>query len=321
MTAALDGVAVVFVNHYSEALIAPKLAPLVEAGAEPTVVDNSGTFPPAAGVRVLSPGANVGFARGCNLALAAIGSDRATVCFQNPDLDATPGAVARLRDRLQQQRRPGLVAPALRTGSVVRRNGYHYPSPSREVVVGLRAIAAMRPGAGSGRVGGGDRPPARAHRPVGDLLGRGRRFGSGGLLVASRPALAAVGGFDEEYFLYAEDLDLWHRVGERGYDTTIDATVVVDHDEASGGRMAAADREILRWLGVELFAERTGAGAWQAFRRAHRPLLPLVARRGATLAGPVRRAWDDGARPGDVQREMRALLAGARVGADAVSGG
>lgn len=296
---------VVFVNHHSEALLAPKFAPLLDAGADVIVVDNSGTFPGAPSVRVIEPDANVGFARGCNLAVEQLRPGCKTVCFHNPDLSASTEMIARLVRRLEGQRRPGLVTPAIRVGNRIRRNGYRYPSPSREVLVGLRAIAHST--AGRGRPAG-RQPSLGSPQRTRDVVGRGRRFGSGGLLVASREALSAVGGFDEDYFLYAEDLDLWHRIGKAGYVTEIDAAAVVDHDEATGGRMIAADREILRWLGVELFAERTGIGGWPAFRRSHRWLMPAMYRRGATLAVPVRRAWREGARPEEVQRQVRALL-------------
>lgn len=309
MTARLEGVAVVFVNHHSESLLAPKLPPLLGTGAEVVVVDNSGTFPGSSGVKVIDPKANVGFGWACNLALDRLGSACITVCFQNPDLDAVPEVLERLHRRVQHQIRPGVVTPAMRVGGVVRRNGYHYPSPSREILVGLQAIAALRARGGvqrDGRWRAISRLPAR----FSDVVGRGRRFGSGGLMVASREALTAVGGFDEDYFLYAEDLDLWHRVGQHGYVTEIDPTVVVDHDEATGGRMAATDREILRWLGVELFAERTEGVSWSTFRHVHRSLMPMLDRGDATIGESVRRAWDRGAPPLEVQREVRSRLAG-----------
>lgn len=311
MTTPLEGMAVVFINHHSESLLIPKLPPLVKAGAVVVVVDNSGTFQPSAGVKVVDPGANVGFARGCNLALDRIESACRTVCFHNPDLEAAPQILARLHQQLHFQVRPGLVTPAIRVGHVVRRNGYRYPSPGREIFVGLRAIAAI---SDTDRVRGAARKQSR-RGPVTnsrDVFGRGRRFGSGGLLVASRDALNAVDGFDEDYFLYAEDLDLWHRVHGRGYVTEVASGVVVDHNEATGGRMASADREILRWLGVELFAERTTDGHWLAFRRVHRWLMARLVRHAGVLATPVSEAWDQGARPSEVQRHVRALFAGAR---------
>ena len=309
MTTRLDGVAVVFVNHHSESLVVPKIPALHEAGADVTVVDNSGTFPVTPGVRLVDSGGNIGFARGCNLALDRLPSGLPAVCFHNPDLDASTEVIDRLRLHLGRQPRPGLVTPAIRVGGLVRRNGYHYPSPGRELVVGARAISAMGDRGTRRRPSGTPTAPRKDR----DLVGRGRRFGSGGLLVASQQALADVGGFDEGYFLYAEDLDLWHRIAQRGYTTEVDASTIVDHDEATGGRMNAADREILRWLGVELFAERTEDEEWPAYRRAHRMLLPMLARRGGSLSGPVREAWDRGAPPSAVQSEVRAIMGAAQA--------
>jgi len=293
----LDGVAVVFVNHHSEALVAPKLGPLLAAGARVVVVDNSGTHGDAAGVAVARPGCNLGFAAACNLALDQVGPDARAVCFHNPDLQAPPAAIARLASRLAGQPRPGLVAPAIRVGAVVRRHGYRYPSPAREAAVALRALARRgRPERDSG-------PSGRCRRAA----GRGRRFGSGGLLLASPAALAAAGGFDRDYFLYGEDLDLWHRVGQLGFSTDLEPAVVVDHREATGGRMAPEARELLRWLGVELFAERTGTG-WPRYRRVHRPLLAQLGDGAGPLGPLVAAAWSAGATPLEVQRAAAALL-------------
>ena len=55
----------VFVNHRSEELIAPRVERLLEAGLETVVVDNSGSYRGPG--RVVDAGANVGFGAACNL--------------------------------------------------------------------------------------------------------------------------------------------------------------------------------------------------------------------------------------------------------------
>ena len=62
-------------------------------------------------------------------------------------------------------------------------------------------------------------------------------FASGAALVVRREAWEAVGGFDERYFMYGEDLDLGLRLWLHGYRVGVVPAARVDHDYtfAKGG--------------------------------------------------------------------------------------
>jgi GT2 family glycosyltransferase len=61
-------------------------------GVEVIVVDNGGTEQEDAGrARVIEPGANIGFAAGCNLGAAEAGGD--VLVFLNPDTVVDPDAL------------------------------------------------------------------------------------------------------------------------------------------------------------------------------------------------------------------------------------
>lgn len=293
--------AVVFVNYHSEGLIAPRAAELLAAGLPVVVADNSGTYGDGPGVR-LPMGGNCGFAHACNLGVAALGEEADVVVLHNPDVRCTPWTLLQLAHIVRWQNRPGIVAPGEQVGNVIRENGYRYPYPFREFGLAARAAVRSRLPPPGGR-GGRGRSGGPQH-----FRGRGRRFAGAGCLAVARRAFAEVGGFDVGYFLYGEDLDLWHRVGVAGFDRAFEPGLVVVHDMGTGSPMGAAAREVLRWLGVELFAERHREFRWRAMRAAHRPFLPTLDQRAGALGATVRALWSRGVLPSEVQGEVRNLF-------------
>jgi GT2 family glycosyltransferase len=287
VTAAEHTVGVVFVNFHCEDDIdarADRFAPL---GHPVVVVDNSGTYTGAH--PVVRPGENVGFGAACNRGVAALPSSATAVCLHNPDVDLAPDDLMRLHEALLTQPRPGLVAPALQTGAVIRTAGYRYPNPFRELALAARAARAPVPAPGG--------PQREGHQTEARRTGgRGRRFGTAALLVAHRAAFSSVGGFDERLFLYGEDLDLWHRMVVAGRSTGFETDVVAGHARGQGSPMARPTRELLRWVAIERFAETFHGRRWRWYRRAHRPFLGRLAAE-PRLVAEVAQAWDRGLTP------------------------
>jgi len=310
MGAALEGrIGVVFVNFHSEHLLVDRARMFAAEAFEVVVADNSGTFPSSVATVVAMDG-NQGFGAACNRGALALPADVRVVCFHNPDVDASPEVIRSLRLVLQAQARPGVVAPAERVGQLVRNRGYHYPSPGRDGAVSVRRAAQWRMAAK-----GAPREPSGPPQPVAVRVrgGRGRRFGGGGLLVVSRDAHQAIGGFDEQYFLYAEDLDYWHRLVGAGLSAEFAPNLVIDHASGTGSPLDGVQREVLRWVGVELFAEKTGAD-WRRYRRFHQPLLRVLPSPAPAMVRHVRACWDAGDSPSDTSDCIRSLSqhAGAR---------
>ncbi len=113
---------------------------------------------------------------------------------------------------------------------------------------------------------------------------------SGACFLARRAAFEQVGGFDEAYFMYAEDVDLCWRLGRSGWQVAYVTGAEVTHlqgvstDRHPYRMIAEHHRSLLR------FAARSTRG-WR------RPLLPLVAlgigvRAGAGLPGQGHRHGD-----------------------------
>jgi N-acetylglucosaminyl-diphospho-decaprenol L-rhamnosyltransferase len=283
-TAIGPDVGVVFVSHHSGALIEPRAAHMAAAGAQVVVVNNAGDLAPMPDATVIDNGVNVGFAAACNRGVDALDPSIRVVCFHNPDVDASPASLETLAEAVRGG--VGVVGPAMRTSGRVREHGLHYPSPSREVALIARAV--RRAGHGWPVAEPTDR--ARTQRGI------GRRFASGALLAVDRMVFTAVGGFDETYFLYAEDLDLWHRIERARHRAVFEPRVIVDHVGAAGGTMDAGTRELLRWLGVEAFVEAFAVGGWRPYRAVHRPFLTRIGADGR-LVELVRAAWRTGTPP------------------------
>jgi GT2 family glycosyltransferase len=192
------------------------------------VVDNASTdrtperlrrdFPE---VELVSTGANLGFAIACNSGVAA-GSGEIVVLLNN-DVDAAPDFLEELIEPVLTDERVGSVAPLL-------------VQPGRELIdsVGLAADSTL---AGFPRLQ--RHPVAEATRAEPELLGP-----SGGGAAYRRTAWLAVGGLDENIFMYQEDLDLALRLRAAGWETRTAPTAVGVHlGSATANRRSASQRE------------------------------------------------------------------------------
>jgi GT2 family glycosyltransferase len=67
---------------------------------------------------------------------------------------------------------------------------------------------------------------------------------AGMFMLLRSETFAAVGGFDERYFLYYEDVDLCRRLRRRGYDVRLTPSVIAVHDARRESRRSLRH---LRW--------------------------------------------------------------------------
>lgn len=197
-------VSVVVVSYNTRALLDGCLRSLQAStgvSLETWVVDNASpdgsadhvaaTFPD---VRLIRSGANRGFAAANNLAIAAAGGRY--LLLLNPDTLVRPDTVARLAAFLDAHPNVGITGPRVlnRDGSF-QSCGYRYPTLARE-------IAMSR----DGRRAGGGRPA-----PIEDVeASRDVDWIDGCCLMIRRSVVDRIGPLDEQFFLYAEELD-WCR--------------------------------------------------------------------------------------------------------------
>ena len=251
---------VVIVNFNAAGHLDACLASVMGAGGvnSVTVVDNASTDRSAAivsghpGVRWLPTGANLGFGRAANRGVAATSAP--LVLVLNPDAVVLPGAVEILAATLGVRTRCAAIGPR-----VENPDGTLYPS--------ARAFPNLVDAIGHGFVGL-LRPDNRWSRRY--LAGDRVDWVSGTAVLVRRGAFEAVGGFDEDYFMYVEDVDLCWRLRDAGWDVHYEPAAGVVHviggsSEGRALRMIAAHHRSL-WR----FAARTTIGP-------QRLMLPLVA--------------------------------------------
>ncbi|GGI05300.1 glycosyltransferase family 2 protein [Egicoccus halophilus] len=205
--------------------LAPQVA---EVGGELVVADNGstdGTVEHVRGrgdARVLAFGENLGFAGGCNRAVAATASP--VVVLVNPDAVLAPGGLARLVAAVRSRPRIGLLgARAVHAdGRYDERCVLGLPNLSGAVAFATLLDVPLRR-----RV-----PTLVGHGPVELAAGAGVRrvpAVSGAVLAVRREAWEQLGGFDEAFFLYGEDVDLAARAARHGRPTAVHTDVDYTH--------------------------------------------------------------------------------------------
>lgn len=215
------GMTVVIVTHNSGGQVEPALRalePQLAGGDELVVVDNASSDDTASLVRrvaprarVLEQGRNLGFAGAANAGAAAA---RTPLLFLlNPDAVPAPGCLDALRSAAADE--PGWAAwqplVTLPGGVAINTSGgvVHFLGLSWAGACGEPVAQA---------------PPAPVE--VG--------FASGAALVVRRESWERLGGFDERFFMYCEDLDLSLRLRLAGHGVGVVPGARVEHDYEFG---------------------------------------------------------------------------------------
>jgi GT2 family glycosyltransferase len=175
-------------------------------------IDGSGTIAGefSAHVRLVSNAENVGFGRGVNQGLAA--SKAPFVLIMNPDCRLVPGAVGTLQTEMDRHRDCAVAGPRiLNPDGTVQGSARGDPDMLTGFFGRASVLRRMLPWL-----------PVSKRNVVDDTILTAEPsvvvdWVSGACMFARREALAAVGAFDERYFLYWEDADLCRRLRRKGY--------------------------------------------------------------------------------------------------------
>jgi N-acetylglucosaminyl-diphospho-decaprenol L-rhamnosyltransferase len=247
------GVVIVSYNsaHVIEGLLATIPKALGGLTAVVVVVDNGssdGSIEVLAGIGgcTVIKSHNNGYAGGVNVGVNAL-PDVETILVLNPDVRLEPGSVETMFATLQATR-AGVVAP-----KVLEPDGALFRSLRREPTL-LRAAG----------LGWTQRPlfdeyvsdrGTYEHRKVVD-------WALGAALMVRREVDAALGGWDESFFLYSEETDFSLRAADLGWPTIYEPGAVVVHIGGASGRSPTT--HAMQTLNrVRLYARRhtTVAGA------------------------------------------------------------
>lgn len=183
-------------------------------------------------VIAMPTGGNLGYAGGINIALTAVG-DADAILILNPDMVVDPGAITAMSARLSQPG-VGIVVPTILDGGGARtRSLRREPSVMRSVGDALLGDRVR------------DRPGAFAEMvlaPAEYAIAHRVDWATGAALLIARDTAAAVGDWDERYFLYSEETDYFRRAREAGYATWFEPAAVVRHSEGGSGVSVDLDR-------------------------------------------------------------------------------
>jgi N-acetylglucosaminyl-diphospho-decaprenol L-rhamnosyltransferase len=209
---------------------------------------------------------NLGFAAGVNRLLAK--SEAPWFFLLNSDAWPEPGAIGRLVETARGHPEVAAVVPRIEQPDGTLEHST-YPFPSLRIAW-LLAFRRRR------------MPPAVAEELL--LVGawnhdrpRVVEWAVGAALLIPREAMLDVGGLDERFFLYAEDVEWCWRAHRRGWDIRFDPAALVRHVGNASG--------------IQNYGElRTAAyhrNTYRFFRREH-GLLAELAYRTLNLAGATR---------------------------------
>ena len=224
-------VAAVSVSYGSEGVLESFFETLVTSAAEDLLIvlaDNNaaaGTqvreISAAHGAVYLPMNGNAGYGGAINAAVAGLPATVEWILVSNPDVIFRKDAVDLLVARGDSDPMIAAVGPTILTAE-----GAVYPS--------ARAIPSLRYGIGHALLGDLWRgnPWSAAYRNENAPHRRDVGWLSGACLLVRRRTFEEIGGFDEDFFMYFEDVDLGHRFGKQGYLNVYEPAAVVTHSGA-----------------------------------------------------------------------------------------
>lgn len=175
-------------------------------------------------IKVIENNKNLGFARACNLGVNL--SSGEYIFFLNPDTKVEEGSILKLLEFIKNHKE-AIVAPKL-----VEFGGKTQPSVRKLPTI----IGAIR------EYYLGVKDSYEAYAPQGEEIVEVESV-VGGALMVTRKLFLKVGGFDEKFFLYFEDLDLCRKVRNLGYKIYYLPNAIIKHKV--GGSMS---ENKLKWL-------------------------------------------------------------------------
>jgi N-acetylglucosaminyl-diphospho-decaprenol L-rhamnosyltransferase len=202
------------------------------------------------GTRVVTAPGNVGYARAANLGIAATRAP--IVAVLNADLTLETGTAKAMVARFDEE--PGLGACGPRIRNL---DGTDYPSarnsPSVPLAVAHGLVGLWWPT---------NRFTARYRQLYADpSRPRSVDWVSGAAIWFRRSALDVVGGWDERYFMYMEDLDLCWRLRTAGFDIAYEPAGGVTHVQGASTSQRPYRMLIQHHRSAWKFARRRFTGA------------------------------------------------------------
>jgi N-acetylglucosaminyl-diphospho-decaprenol L-rhamnosyltransferase len=241
--------AAVIVSHGNARELDHLLPVLVPQVDELVVVANTpgsvGELPPSA---VLVANAQpLGFAANVNRGVARTSAE--LVCCMNPDAIPRDGAVAALAELMAAIPRAGVAGPRmLYPDGTVQPSRRSFPTVAG--TIGRRTPL---------RLLFDPYKLQRRHYNLGELPSEPVRadWMLGGFLMLRRSMFDELGGFDEGFYLYGEDIDLCYRAARAGWERWYVPAALVEHEhQAVTDRRLLTRRTLWHWRGILRFVRK-----------------------------------------------------------------
>jgi N-acetylglucosaminyl-diphospho-decaprenol L-rhamnosyltransferase len=220
------------------------LAPQVD---ELVLLENPGGEPSRGAARVVANERTLGFGANINRGLAATSAPY--VIVSNPDIEVTPGAIAILEAFAEATPRCGIAAPQLRypdgRWQPSRRS---FPKVAGTLVRRTPLRKLLNPEQRQRRHYLLDERPTEPTRS--DWL-------LGAFLMLRRTTMEELGGADEGYRLYGDDIDLAYRAAKAGWERWyVPDAVIVHHHQAVTDRRFFTRRTLWHWRSIIRFVRK-----------------------------------------------------------------
>ncbi len=211
---------------------APQIWVVDNASSDGTVTMLQAEFPQ---ISVIANSQNLGFGRACNQAIAQTNTEY--IFFLNPDAELEATTLQRLSSYLDEHPQTGAVGCALRypNGAVQRS---HYPFYSflgslTDNALLKKAIAA---------------PENETVKAVDWVIGA--------VLMLRGTALKQVGVFDEDFFLYGEEMELQYRLHRANWQVVYIPDVAAVHHAGKSAGQARLESTLHNYRGRYLFVRK-----------------------------------------------------------------
>ena len=235
-------VAVVTVSYGSDDVLGPFLSSIPAASASPLLIivadnkvselsDRVERLCSDASARYVPLSDNLGYGHAINAAVRALPHYVDWVVISNPDVTLSPGSIDILVDSAADDQSVAAIGPRIL-------------SPDGEVYPSARTIPSLRSGVGHALLANlwPNNPWTRVYRRStgSSLVRRDTGWLSGAFLMVRSSTFTEREGFDENYFMYFEDVDLGYRIGKLGFRNVYEPAASVVHTGAHSTQEDAA---------------------------------------------------------------------------------
>lgn len=233
------------VSYNSSDQLATFLPPAVSSVAKPShvwVVDNASSdiektlkLASRFGNSVLELNKNLGYGGAINQGVGKLPEEISYVIISNPDSEISLETVEYLRNLLASDESIGVAGP-----QILNEDGSVYPSG--------RAIPSLRNGIGHALFANiwPSNPWTKRYHSQAYLQKETTPAGwvSGSCMAMRKEVFNELGGFDDGYFMYMEDVDVGYRLGKRGYKVLYVPEVSITH--IGGESTKAVKKDMLK---------------------------------------------------------------------------